>query len=171
MDMRPRDQTKGHPPDAETLQSHPAGFPADDAFTPLERLIHLLQGHTEPCIADAGIAALPATRLDRISANAKQEADACQERAELLLDLLESALENDCAPSPGAQLRIARHLRLLNRDQRRWSDLADNASYYRDNPQVAARIAGWRHTQSSSTSPVTPPQASSIPHHRNQETP
>lgn len=124
-----------------------AGLAQEGSFTAIEHLVCLLQGRAEPSIADAGITAYPSMQLDNIRTAARQEADVCQERAELLLDLLESALESGCAPTMETQLRIARHLRLLGRDQRRWNDLADNAAYYRDNPRVAARIAGWRQQQ------------------------
>lgn len=141
MDMRP--QHHATPGTTEPLQDPSAPASHQDQFTPLEHLVHLLQGSTEPSIADAGITALPAPQLDTICVTARQEADNCQERADLLLDLLESSLEHGNAPAMDTQLRIARQLRQLGRDQRRWSDLNDNASYYRDNPHVAMRIAAW----------------------------
>lgn len=115
----------------------------DDPFTPLEHLVHLLQGSVEPTIADAGITVLPSAHLDRIANNARREADLCTEHAEVFMDLLECCLENGRAPEPGTLLSMTRQLRRLARDQRRWHDLADNAAYYRDNAQVATRIAAW----------------------------
>ena len=44
-------------------------------------------------------------------------------------------------PEPDTLVRMTRQLLRLARDQRRWHDLADNAAYYRDNAQVAARIS------------------------------
>ncbi len=145
MNLSLQSKTGGGTPDARHPQGASVPLSPDDPFTPLDHLVRLLQGGAEPAIADAGIAAFPAAHLERISANAKQEADLCHEGAELLLDLLESSLENGCAPAPEAMLRMVRQLRRLACDQRRWHDLADNASYYRDNPHVAARIAAGPH--------------------------
>lgn len=117
-------------------------FPADP-HTSLERLIHLLQGSPQPSLADVGITLLPRVQLDRLASNARQEAELCQDRSELFLELLEYCVENSATLEPGTLLRMARQLLRLTRDQRRWHDLADNAAYYRDNAQVAARIAGY----------------------------
>ena len=114
-----------------------------DPFTPLEHLVPLLQGSAEPTIADVGITTLPAAHLGKIANHAKQEADLCYEHTEVLLDFLECCLENGPSPGPATLLGMARQLRRLARDQRRWHDLADNAAYYRDNTHVAARIAAW----------------------------
>ena len=117
-----------------------AAFPTDP-HTSLERLVHLLQGSSEPSLADVGITTLPHAQLDRLSSNAGQEAELCQDRAELLLELLECCAENSATPEPDTLVRMTRQLLRLARDQRRWHDLADNAAYYRDNAQVAARIS------------------------------
>ncbi len=150
MDMRP--QHPATPGTLELPQRPSTPCPHHDQFTPLEHLVHLLQGSTEPSIADAGITTLPAPQLDTICVTARQEADNCQERADLLLGLLESSLEHGNAPPMDTQLRIARQLRFLGRDQRRWNDLSDNASYYRDNPHVAMRIAAWYRQQPANPS-------------------
>jgi hypothetical protein len=114
-----------------------------DPHTSLERLIHLLQGSAESCVADVGITPLPYAQLDKLSSSAKQEAELCQDRLELLLELLECCVDHSAMPEPDTLLRMTRQLLRLARDQRRWHDLADNAAYYRDNAQVAARISQY----------------------------
>lgn len=132
----------GEPEEEAPEEAPPPGaaFPIDP-HTSLERLVHLLQGSPEPSLADAGITPLPHAQLDRLSSSARQEAELCQDRSELFLELLECCVENSATPEPGTLLRMARQLLRLARDQRRWHDLADNAAYYRDNAQVAARIS------------------------------
>ena len=117
-------------------------FPAA-AHTSLERLVHLLQGSARPSLADAGITTLPYAQLDRLYSSARQEAELCQDRSELFLELLECCVENNATPEPDTLLRMTRQLLRLARDQHRWHDLADNAAYYRDNAQVAARISSY----------------------------
>lgn len=119
-----------------------AAAPADP-HTSLERLIHLLQGSAESCVADVGITPLPYAQLDKLSSSAKQEAELCQDRLELLLELLECCVDHKATPEPDTLMRMTRQLLRLARDQRRWHDLADNAAYYRDNAQVAARISQY----------------------------
>ena len=114
-----------------------------DPHTSLERLVHLLQGSSEPSLADVGITPLPHAQLDRLSSSARQEAELCQDRSELFLELLECCVENSATPEPSTLLRMTRQLLRLARDQRRWHDLADNAAYYRDNAQVASRISQY----------------------------
>ena len=114
-----------------------------DPHTSLERLVHLLQGTPEPSVADVGITPLPYAQLDRLSSSARQEAELCQDRLELLLELLECCVDNNATPEPDILVRMTRQLWRLARDQRRWHDLADNAAYYRDNAQVAARISKY----------------------------
>lgn len=167
MDMRPHDHSKQ---DAEPPLDHPIPLPCGDPFTPLEHLVHLLQGHAEPSIADIGITTLPSRQLDTLCVVAREEADTCQERADLLLDLLESSLESGITPTTNTQLRITHHLRLLARDQRRWHDLADNASYYRDNPGIAASIASWRQSPHGDTPAISLAHPSSRPSIQDKET-
>ena len=114
-----------------------------DPHTSLERLLHLLQGCVEPSLADVGITRLADGQLDRLASSARHEAELCQDRSELLLELLERCVENSATPEAAMLLRMTGQLLRLARDQRRWHDLADNAAYYRDNAQVAARISGY----------------------------
>lgn len=134
----------GEPEEPTLEQTSPpdAAVPADP-HTSLERLVHLLQGSPEPSVADVGIAPLPYAQLDRLSSSARQEAELCQDRLELFLELLECCVDSSATPEPDMLVRTARQLLRLARDQRRWHDLADNAAYYRDNAQVAARISHY----------------------------
>jgi hypothetical protein len=117
--------------------------PQAAAHTSLESLVHLLQGSSRPNLADVGITTLPQAHLDRLHSSARQEAEHCQDRSELFLELLEYCVEHNATPEPDTLLRMTRQLLRLARDQRRWHDLADNAAYYRDNVQVAARISSY----------------------------
>lgn len=123
------------------MPEEPSPPGAADPHTSLERLVHLLQGNPAPSVADVGIAPLPHAQLDGLSSNARQEAELCQDRSELFLELLECCVDNGATPEPHTLVRMVRQLMRLARDQRRWHDLADNAAYYRDNAQVAARIS------------------------------
>ena len=59
----------------------------------------------------------------------------------MLLDLLPLAQRADPASDSRLVAGMARQLRHHLEDQQRWQALADNAAYYRDNRQVAERIA------------------------------
>jgi len=54
---------------------------------------------------------------------------------------MQHTLENGCPPDPSELMTIAQHITQLLQDHERWHTLADNAAYYRDQPQIAARIA------------------------------
>lgn len=126
-------------PGEETSRETPPEPAAE--LTSLESLVHLLQGISRPNLADVGITILPPAQLDRLYGSARQEAELCQERSELFLQLLECCVEHNATPQPDTLLRMTQQLLRLARDQRRWHDLADNAAYYRDNVRVAARIS------------------------------
>lgn len=114
---------------------------ASDLPTPLSQLIHLLQGAQEPMVADVGITRCSPARLQELSSSAGQEADACLERAQLMLQLIEDALESEHPPEPGLLLRVIQQAGRSLFDHRRWRDLAENAAYYRDNAGVRERIS------------------------------
>jgi len=116
-------------------------FAFTETHTPLERLIHLLSGSADATLADAGITRLSRDRLDAVSGNAQEESETCLDRAFLLLRLMQHTLENGCPPDPSELMTIAQHITHLLQDHERWHTLADNAAYYRDHPQVSARIA------------------------------
>ena len=131
-------------PDGEThREPPPQPAPSNAAHTSLESLVHLLQGSSRPNLADVGITTLPHAHLDRLCSSARQEAELCQDRSDLFLELLECCVEHNATPAPDMLLRMTQQLLRLGRDQRRWHDLADNAAYYRDNVQVAARISSY----------------------------
>ncbi len=57
---------------------------------------------------------------------------------------MEHTLHNGYPPDPSELTTMAQHITHLLQDHQRWHTLADNAAYYRDHPQVAARIANLR---------------------------
>lgn len=113
-----------------------------DAPTPLETLIDRLQGGANSTLADSGIARFDRNSLDRIAACAARERESCEERMRCLLELLDAAMvgNRENLPDPLLLATVQQALGLL-RDARRWHELSDNASYYRDHPEVAERIA------------------------------
>ncbi len=120
---------------------NPDTFTVADTHTPLDRLICLLSDSTNATLADTGIVRFSRDRLDALSSNAQEESEACLDRAFLLLRLMEHTLHNGCPPDPSELTTMAQHITHLLQDHQRWHTLADNAAYYRDHPQVAARIA------------------------------
>ena len=118
-----------------------SGDSADAGEASLAQLLHLLQGAHEPVLADVGITRFPPDRLDALHGGASHEAEACLDRAQLMLHLMEGALESERPPEPALLLRVARQVGRTLADHRRWRDLADNAAYYRDHPGVKARIS------------------------------
>jgi hypothetical protein len=126
-------------PTAQTADA----FTFADSHTPLDRLICLLSDSTNAILADTGIVRFPHDRLDALSGNAQEESEASLDRAYLLLRLMEHTLHHGCPPDPGELTTMAQHITHLLQDHQRWHTLADNAAYYRDHPQVAARIADF----------------------------
>jgi len=124
-----------------TAAQNTGTFTFADTHTPLDRLICLLSDSTNATLADTGIVRFPRDRLDALSGNAQEESEACLDRAFLLLRLMEHTLHNSCPPDPSELMAMAQHITHLLQDHQRWHTLADNAAYYRDHPQVAARIA------------------------------
>lgn len=116
-----------------------------EGLTPLEILLSLLQGDNACVGDDTGIAGYLPRNLDRISAAAKLESDACRDRMRCLLELLDASL----AAGPPTLTRATltgglRHLACLLSDHQRWHALANNAAYYRDHPEIARTIADYR---------------------------
>ena len=123
----------------------PAG-PHDGAalaplHAPLDDALHLLQADPGHSLADPGLARLTQAGLDRLFVAARRQADRSHQGILLLLDLLPLAQRADPATASRLVAGMARQLRHHLEDQQRWQALADNAAYYRDNSQVAARIA------------------------------
>lgn len=126
------------------LQDTNATDPAE-ADTPLAQMLELLQGEGA-AQTDAAIARLPPEKLNQL-------ATAAQRKCEANLDLLRCLV--DCAdvillrePAEAARDRLLRlngHLATLLGDHERLTELHENATYYRDHPQVADRVANyWR---------------------------
>ena len=123
----------------------PAG-PHDGAalaplHAPLDDALHLLQADPGHSLADPGLARLTQAGLDRLFVAARRQADRSHQGILLLLDLLPLAQRADPAAASRLVAGMARQLRHHLEDQQRWQALADNAAYYRDNRQVAERIA------------------------------
>ncbi len=135
-----------HPYPRSEIHHQDTGEPVPEAGaasrdTPLAQLLHLLQGAHEPVIADVGITRFAPERLDAVHGNASREAEACLDRAQLMVGLMEGALESEHPPEPAFLLRVAQQIDRTLADHRRWRDLAENAAYYRDHPGVKARIS------------------------------
>jgi len=141
-----------HPYSRSEIPHHESGIPApapepaqetgiDSHDTPLAQLLHLLQGAHEPVLADVGITRFAPARLDALHGSASREAEACLDRAQLMIRLMEGALEGEHPPEPTLLLGVAQQVGRTLADHRRWRDLADNAAYYRDHPGVKARIS------------------------------
>lgn len=128
-----------------TATRNTESLPLVDARTPVDSLIHLLAGSADATLADSGITRLSGDRLDALSAHAGHESESCLDRALLLLRLMEHTLEHGCPPPQSELLTIAQQITCLLQDHERWHTLADNAAYYRDQPQIAARILALRH--------------------------
>lgn len=125
------------------------GVPGPEAVEPqtsLEALVSLLQGNTERVLADAGIAGQGRCRLDLIAIAAGQESEECLDRMRCMLELMDAGLAADAAAvSRSSLMCVTRHLVRLLGDFERWHTLAGNAAYYRDHPEVAAKVARrWR---------------------------
>ena len=123
----------------------PAGPHDGAALAPLhatlDDALHLLQADPGHSLADPGLARLTQAGLDRLFVAARRQADRSHEGILLLLDLLPLAQRADPASDSRLVAGMARQLRHHLEDQQRWQALADNAAYYRDNRQVAERIA------------------------------
>ena len=128
-----------HPLPSVTDTHGPLHALCDVARAPLDDALHLLQADPGHSLADPGLARLTPAGLDRIFLAARYQAERNHEGILLLLDLLQLA-----QPAQGGRRlmpRVVRQLRHHVEDQHRWQALADNAAYYRDNRQVAERIA------------------------------
>ncbi len=126
----------------------------DDAPSPLEQALQALQGGPGQSLADPGITLLSPAQLDLLYVGARMQAEHCQDGLLLLLDLMHGAQVGGAMPDGSLMQRFVAQLHHLCRDQQRWHALADNAAYYRDNVQVARRIASWVRVQAPEDTPV-----------------
>lgn len=132
-------QQKSQLPGRRLSQGKPAW---SGAVSPMERLLPLLQGGTNPAIADAGIAQCSTAHLIAITAHALVAAGACADCADLLLRLQQRRLDSGNPPDADMAIEVSLQVWRLLREQWRWRDLADNAAYYRAHPLMASRLAG-----------------------------
>lgn len=118
----------------------PVFDPLDEA-TPLDRVLNVLQG-LDAADADSALAQFGAGPLDVLTSGAALQASLCAERMRSLFELLDCCTASGTLP-PSRQVlsRTAQQLLALLAEHQRWLQLADNARYYRDHPDMAARVA------------------------------
>ncbi|MCD7097807.1 hypothetical protein [Stenotrophomonas sp. MMGLT7] len=117
----------------------------------LDTLIGLLLDNLKDQDADSGIAGFAQERLHMLERAARRESEDCLERLRCLLELLDGSVAVG-GPPPSRELlqRLCHHLLRALVDHERWQSLADNAGYYRDHREVAARVAqAWQRTTPS----------------------
>ena len=125
------------PDDADGLPLLPREAPPPS----LDDALHLLQADPGHSLADPGLARLPPAGLDRLFLAARRQAERNHDGILLLLDLLHLAQRAEDPSHRRLLTGVVRQLRHHVEDQQRWQALADNAAYYRDNRQVAERVA------------------------------
>lgn len=109
---------------------------------PLEALLHHLQGSGTRMAGDAGIARFASWRLDAICRAARTRAEDCLLNAQSLSRLLAQLLVLRDAPIRDEDLAgAAGHVSRLMEEHRRWLQLAEHASVYRQQPALAAEVA------------------------------
>ena len=113
--------------------------------TPLAQMLELLQGEGT-AQTDAAIARLPPEQLDQLAAAAQRK---CEDNLDLMRCLVDCAdvilLREPAEAARDRLLRLNGHLATLLGDHERLTELHENATYYRDHPQVADRVANyWR---------------------------
>jgi hypothetical protein len=113
----------------------------DVSQTSLQRLLDLLQGEAGTTLADVGIAPRERDELDRISLAAYHESETCLDRMRCMLELLDGYLAGQATPPDEVVIAAIADLRRVLSDYERWHALADNAAYYRDNPDVARSVS------------------------------
>lgn len=113
--------------------------------TPLARMLELLQGEGT-AQTDAAIARLPPEQLDQLAIAAQRKCEANLDLLRCLVDCADVILLRE--PAEAARDRLLRlngHLATLLGDHERLTELHENATYYRDHPPVADRLASyWR---------------------------
>lgn len=113
--------------------------------TALARIFELLQGEGT-AQTDAAIARLPPEQLDQLAVAAQRKS---QDNLDLLRCLIDCAdvilLREPAETARDRLLRLNGHFAILLDDCERLGELHDNATYYRDHPQVAGPLAEyWR---------------------------
>lgn len=123
--------------------AHRAPNTADiETGDPLEALLHHLQGSGPRMAGDAGLARFASWRLDAICRAAQARAEDCLLNAQSLSRLLAQLLVVRDAPIRDEDLAgTAGHVSRLMEEHRRWSQLAEHASVYRQQPALAQEVA------------------------------
>jgi hypothetical protein len=111
-----------------------------DSRTSLEQVISLLQGGQGAPLADAGLARLGAEQLNVLRRHASYQAALCLERASQLLRLMLHCAEHHEQHLSEELTATATQVAMLSQERERWTTLAENAQYYQQNPDIAARI-------------------------------
>lgn len=112
-----------------------------DSRTSLEQMISLLQGGQGAALADAALTRLGAEQLDSLRRHASYHAALCIERASQLLRLMLCSIESSEKLQPDDLTTSATHVTMLVHERERWMALAENARYYQQHPEVAAKIS------------------------------
>ncbi len=139
--MTSKDRDAHTPPSPSDACEVPPPPLRDVSQAPLDDALHLLQADPGHSLADPGLARLTPAGLDRLFLAARRQAERNHDGILLLLDLLQLAQQAESIPPRRLMPGVVRQLRHHVEDQHRWQALADNAAYYRDNRQVAERVA------------------------------
>lgn len=107
---------------------------------PLRRLLDLVAGTPDAVLADARVATLDAGRMQTLGQLALREAEICVAQSRALLHLLELAMART-APAPRQIAEVTQHAARLITDAEIWRELAGNAAFYNEHPQIARRLA------------------------------
>lgn len=133
-------------------------FPSVDG---LAKLLDDLQGNGPRIEAAAGLARFQQERLQAIRRGARVRVKECLRGLQNLSRLMTLALEHPDFHERRAELAAsAEHLASLAIDLESWQELADNAEFYGERREVAAKIAElWsRSAQMLGEWPATPQQ-------------
>lgn len=107
---------------------------------PLRRLLDLVAGTPDAVLADARVATLDAGRMQTLGQLALREAEICVAQSRALLHLLELAMAR-AVPAPRQIAEVTQHAARLITHAEIWRELAGNAAFYNEHPQIARRLA------------------------------
>jgi hypothetical protein len=127
--------TEDTPTDTEVTEA--------DSCTSLEQMISLLQGGQGAALADPGLTRLDPEQLDSLRRHASYQAALCLERATQLLRLMLYSVEYRQKLQPDDLAISSTHVTMLVEERQRWMTLAENAQYYQQHPDVAAKISHY----------------------------
>ena len=107
---------------------------------PLRRLLDLVAGTPDAVLADARAATLDHDQMQMLGQLALREAETCVAQSRTLLHLLELSMART-APAPHQIAEVTQHAARLITDAEIWRELAGNAAFYSEHPQIARRLA------------------------------